>query len=133
MRFPIIAVIASALAAGAATWFWVLPLFGFASYLSPPNATDIEIINQYWPHRIIQPEWFSATPGRLERLMKWHAAEGFARLSVVGVLWFTVASGSVWKYLRRIKRPNKLPEPMPGSVTPPAGAGDAPPPDMARR
>jgi hypothetical protein len=36
-------------------------------------------------------------------------------------------------YFEERSRANQLPEPMPGSVTAPAGAGSAPPPGMAHR
>lgn len=74
-------------AAAAAVWFWALRPLGFASYLSSTGATDADIIRQYWPHRLVEPEWISATPDRLDRLMKWHVYETVARLSVVAALW----------------------------------------------
>jgi len=94
-------------AAAIAVWFWALRPLGFASYFSSTDATDADIIRQYWPHRLVEPEWISATPDRLDRLMKWHIYETVARLSVVGVLWFIIAGGSVYRFVRgRRLRPN---------------------------
>jgi hypothetical protein len=52
---------------------------------------------------LIEPEWISATPDRLGRLMKWHNYEAVARLSVVGVLWFIIAGGVAYRFDRQQK------------------------------
>ena len=94
-------------AAPATVWFWALKPLGFASYLSSTDATDADVIRQYWPHRLVEPEWISATPNRLAKLMKWHISETAARLSVVGMLWFIIAGGAVCRFVRgRRLRPN---------------------------
>ncbi|NOS69671.1 MAG: hypothetical protein HOP33_07055 [Verrucomicrobia bacterium] len=95
-------------AAAAVVWFWALRPLGFASYLSSTGVTEADIIRQYWPHRLVEPEWISATPDRFDRLMKWHIYETLARLSVVGVLWFIIAGGAVYRFVRgRRLRPDK--------------------------
>jgi hypothetical protein len=99
-------------AAAAAVWFWALRPLGFASYFSSTGATDADIIRQYWPHRLVEPEWISATPDGLDRLMKWHMTETAARLSVVGVLWFIITGGAVYRFIRvRRLRPNNKGDP----------------------
>jgi hypothetical protein len=87
-------------AAAAAVWFWALRPLGFASYLSSAGATNADIIRQYWPHRLVEPEWISAKPDGFDRLMKWHIYETVARLSVVGVLWFIIAGGAAYRFIR---------------------------------
>jgi hypothetical protein len=84
-------------AAAAAVWFWALRPLGFFSYLTSTVATDADIIRQYWPHRLVQPEWVSDTP---DRLMKWHFVETVARLAVVALLWFIVVGGFTFRFLR---------------------------------
>ena len=76
--------------AAAMVWFWALRPLGFASYLTSPGASDADIVRQYWPDRLVQPEWVSTTP---DRLMNWHLAETVARLGVVAALWLAVAGG----------------------------------------
>ena len=88
-------------AAAAAVWFWALNPLGFVSYLSSTGATDADIIRQYWPHRLVEPEWISASPDKFDRLVKWHTAEVGARLSVVGLLWFIVTCGCVYRSFSR--------------------------------
>jgi hypothetical protein len=98
---------AATVAAAAAVWFWALRPLGFASYLSSTWATDVGIIRQYWPHRLVEPEWISATPDKLDRLMKWHIYETAARLSVVGLLWSIITGRAVYRFVRgRGLRPN---------------------------
>ncbi|HOW67739.1 MAG TPA: hypothetical protein P5186_27460 [Candidatus Paceibacterota bacterium] len=92
-------------AAAAAVWFWALRPLGSASYLSATGATDADVIRQYWPHRLVEPEWVSATP---DRFMKWHMAEAIARLSVVGVVWLIISGGAILRFTRgRRQKPNK--------------------------
>jgi hypothetical protein len=94
-------------AAAAAVWFWALRPLGFASYLSSTGATDADIIRQYWPHRLVQPEWISATPDGLDRLMRWHSYETVARLSVVAAFWLLTVGGFLYGVIRRRRvRPN---------------------------
>ena len=102
-----IIVIAATLTAAAAIWFWALRPFGFASYLSSTGATDAEIIRQYWPHRLIQPEWISPAQGSGDRLMKWHLAETVARFSVVGRIWSVIVGGFYRLNRRTNLRPNQ--------------------------
>jgi hypothetical protein len=99
-----IAALATA-AAAAAVWFWALRPLGFASYLTSTAATDADIIRQYWPHRLIQPEWISVTPGQPDRLMKWHLYETIARLSVVGTLWLIIVAGIVYRFYEERRLP----------------------------
>ena len=75
--------------AAAAGWFWALRPLGFASYLTSTRASDADIIRHYWPHRLVEPEWVSATP---DGLLNWHFTETVARLSVVAVLWSILES-----------------------------------------
>jgi hypothetical protein len=80
------------------------------------RATDADIIRQYWPHRLVQPEWISAAPDSMDRLMKWHIYETTARLSVIGVFWSIIAGGAAYRFVRGTRqRPNKSLQPMPGS------------------
>src|SRR5437773_239275 len=85
-------------AAAAAVWFWALRPLGFASYLTSTGATDAEIIGQYWPHRLVEPEWVSATP---DRLMNWSLTEAVVRSSVIGVVWLIITGGAIFRYSRR--------------------------------
>ena len=101
------------IATAAAVWLWALRPLGFASYLTSTGASDADIIRQYWPHRLVEPEWVSATP---DRLMNWHMAETGARLSVVAVLWLLISGGAIYGFVRRRRvRPNKSLQPTPGS------------------
>src|SRR5439155_2183019 len=75
IRILIIAVATFSVAAG--VWFWALRPLRFASYLTSAGASDVDIVRQYWPHRLVEPEWLRATPNRL---MNWHFAETLARL-----------------------------------------------------
>lgn len=86
--------------AAAAVWLWALTPVGFCSYLSSTGTTDVDIIRQYWPHRLVDPAWISATPDGLDRLMKWHMTEPIARLSVIGALWFIIVGGTVYRFIR---------------------------------
>jgi hypothetical protein len=103
-------IIAATIAAGAAIQFWAIRPLGFASYLSSTDATDADIIRQYWPHRLIEPEWISATPDTLDRLIKWHNYETIARPFVVIVLWLFIAGGVAYRFDRgqRLRPPDKL-------------------------
>jgi len=87
-------------------YFWALRPLGFASYLSSTGASEAEVIRQYWPHRLVQPEWVSDVP---DRLMNWHLAEAIARLALTGGLWLAfigiLGRGVVW---RRRGKPNPL-------------------------
>jgi len=104
---------ATTVVAVAAVWFWALRPLGF-SYLSSGDATDADIIRQYWPHRLIQPEWISAAGDKLDRLMKWHKYETIARLSVVILLWLIIAGGVAYRFDRRQRlRPNEGAAPNP--------------------
>ncbi len=46
------------------------------------GTTDLEIINQYWPHRLIQPQWLDENSGGMELLFHWSHMELLARLGV---------------------------------------------------
>ena len=96
---------AATLGAAAAIRLWALQPLGFASYLHAPGATDAQIIRQYWPHRLVEPEWVPMA-SRGDRLMRWHMAETVARLSVVSLLWsLTVAAPfAIRRRFRRIQR-----------------------------
>jgi len=96
--------ILATVAAAAAIWFWVLRPLGFASYLSSREATDADIIRQYWPHRLVEPEWITTSPDGHDRLMKWHFAETVVRLSVVAVLWFIIIGSVVFRFIRGRRR-----------------------------
>ena len=91
----------AAVAAAVAIWSWALRPLGFVSYLTSTGATDIAVIRQYWPHRLIDPTWISATSNGLDLFSKWHMTETVARLSVVGVLWFIVVGGVVYRFIRK--------------------------------
>jgi hypothetical protein len=94
-------------AAAAAVWFWALRPLGFASYLSSAGATNADIIRQYWPHRLVEPEWISAKPDGFDRLMKWHIYETVARPSAREPLlsiWGARPSRSLHSASRRIAR-----------------------------
>jgi hypothetical protein len=69
---------------GVLVYLWALRPLGFASYLSSTRASDADIIRQYWPYRLVQPEWVSDVPSRL---MNWHLAESITRLALTGLLW----------------------------------------------
>jgi hypothetical protein len=60
----------------------------------------------------------------------------FGRGLVIGLLLALIISGQMRRKSREITattEPNQLPQPTPGSVTDPAGAGSAPPPVVADR
>ncbi len=44
------------------------------------GTTDLEIINQYWPYRLIQPQWLADDYGGMELLFHWSHMELLARL-----------------------------------------------------
>ena len=83
-----LAIAATAISA-VAVCFWALRPLGFASYMSSSMASDAEIIRQYWPYRLMQPEWVSTVPSRL---VNWHLTEATARLALVGGLWLLFVS-----------------------------------------
>jgi hypothetical protein len=75
---------AATILAGAAAYFWGLaPLGSFTAYLSSTTG-DADTIREYWPCRLVQPEWVSDIPSRL---LNWHLAEEIARLALVAGLW----------------------------------------------
>ena len=80
----ILLVTAATILSGVAVYFWALRPLGFSSYLSSTMASDADIIRQYWPYHLVQPEWVSDVPSRL---MNWHRAETIARLALTGGLW----------------------------------------------
>jgi hypothetical protein len=93
-----LALIAS-IAAIAAAWFWALgPFLGSHFYAVPNGATEADIIRQYWPRRLIEPEWI-ATP---DRLMNWHLDETVARLTCIAVLWIVVNGICSWRQVSRL-------------------------------
>ena len=85
-------------AAAMVVWFWALRPLCFASYLTSPGASDADIIRQYWPHRVVEPEWVGATP---DRLLNWHITETVARLVVVSVLWLLITGVVAYGLIRR--------------------------------
>ena len=85
-------------AAAMTIWFWALTPLGFVSYLTSPGTSDANIIRQYWPNRLVQPEWVSTTP---DRLINWHVTEAAARLGVVAVSWLFVAGGATYGLARK--------------------------------
>src|SRR5579859_5923029 len=111
----IILVAAATILAGVALYFWAGRPVGFASYLSSTGANDADIIRQYWPYRLVQPEWVSNVPSRL---INWHLAEAFVRLALLGGSWLLfvgivgrgVTFSPVW---RRSGKPNQHLQPTP--------------------
>lgn len=85
-------------AAALAVWFWALAPLSFASYLTSPGASDADIIRQYWPHRLVEPEWVRRPR---DRLLHWPLMETVARLAVVSVLWLFVTGGVVYGLMRK--------------------------------
>ena len=85
------------LAAAAAVWYWAFRPLGFVSYLASTSATEADIIRQSWPHRIVEPEWVSATP---DRIQNWHFTETTVRVSIVGLLWIIVTSGAIYSDIK---------------------------------
>ena len=79
-------VMAATFLSGALVYFWALRPLGFASYLSSTGASDADIIRQYWPYRLVQPEWVSEGPNRL---MNWHLTEAAVRMALTGGFWIT--------------------------------------------
>jgi len=47
-----------------------------------PRTSDLEIINQHWPFKFIQPEWLSAKYDAEGFLFKWMQAEQLTRLAL---------------------------------------------------
>jgi hypothetical protein len=99
-----------ALIAAAAFWFWALPpLYISGDYLTTTSVTDADIIRQYWPHRLVQPEWVSSTTDWFEN---WSHAEVVVRSLVVGVGWLVATGGLIHRCIRlRKSPPNTAPEP----------------------
>jgi hypothetical protein len=77
-------VIAAAALASLLVYFWALRPLGFFSYLISAGVSDADVIRQYWPHRLVQPEWVGVGPSQL---MNWHFAETAARLALTGGFW----------------------------------------------
>jgi hypothetical protein len=98
-----VVMVLTTVAAAMVIWFWALGPLGFASYLTSPGASDADIIRQYWPNRLVQPEWVNTTP---DRLINWHLTETAARLAVVAVLWPIVAVGVAFGFVRGQRRKN---------------------------
>jgi hypothetical protein len=106
---------AATVAAGAAIWFWALRPLGFSSHPSSTTASDADIIRQYWPHRLVQPEWVSDVPSRL---MNWHRTEAVARLAIVAGLWLLISGGVVFRFVRRRRaEPNQAAASGNGAIT----------------
>src|SRR5205823_971964 len=74
----------------AAVYLWALRPLGFASYLSSTGASEADIIRQHWPHRLVPPEWVSATPSTL---MNWSLTEAGVRLTLLAGLWIMFIVG----------------------------------------
>jgi hypothetical protein len=98
------------LIAAAALRLWALPpLYISGDYLTTTDATDADIIHQYWPHRLVQPEWVSSKP---DWFVNWSHAEVAVRSSLVGFGWLVATGGLIYGYIRLRKAPpNKSPEP----------------------
>ena len=102
-------VAAGTVLAGVAVYFWALRPLGFASYLSSTGASEADIIRQYWPHRLVPPEWVSHTPSTL---MNWSLVEAATRLAVIVGFWLLIIIGvrrgmnlgTIW---RRERWPNQ--------------------------
>jgi hypothetical protein len=104
-RISTIAIISAVtVAAASAIWLWSLRPLGGGSYLSSTTESDADIIRRYWPHRLIEPEWVSATQSTL---ISWTVTETLARLSVVGVSWFMSAGVAVYILVKGKKLPQK--------------------------
>jgi hypothetical protein len=84
------AIIAVTAVAALAGFFWGLSPFSFTSYMSNHVPTEREMIDYFWPHRIVQPGWFANTP---DGTLRWTVSEVAARLAVIGACWF---SFGVW-------------------------------------
>ncbi len=110
-RWTKIALVAAAtFLVGVAAYFWAAGPLGFASYLSSTGASDADIIRQYWPYRLVQPEWVSGVP---DKLMNWHLAEAIVRLAVVSGSWLLfvgiLGRGVTFTPMRRRRgKPNPL-------------------------
>jgi hypothetical protein len=68
------------------------------------GTTDLEIINQYWPHRLIQPQWLGSNYGELDLLMKWSNMELLARLAVCLLIAILLSCFTLHLVKRLIKR-----------------------------
>jgi hypothetical protein len=105
--------VAATVLAGVLVYFWALRPLGFASYLSSTRSSDADVIRQYWPYRLVHPEWVSEVP---DRLMNWHLAEAATRLALTGGLWlaFIVIVGRGVTFTPVWRRRGK-PNPQPGA------------------
>ena len=75
-------------------WSWALPpLFSFVSFMSDHSPTDVEIIDRFWPTRIVQPAWFAGD----HIFLPWSASETGARLILLLVAWVAF---SAWLFGR---------------------------------
>jgi hypothetical protein len=102
-------VAAATILSGFAVYFWALRPLGFASYFSSVEASEADIIRQYWPHRLVQPEWVGSVPSRL---LNWHLTEAIARVALVAALWLlficVVGRGAAFRPVwRRGRKPNQ--------------------------
>jgi hypothetical protein len=124
-------VAAATILSGVAVDLWALRPLGFASYLSSTAAGEADIIRQYWPHRLVEPEWVSSVPGRL---LNWHLTEAIARLALVFALWLLficvagrgVAFTLVWRRGRKTNNQHRADQNQPFSsvsISGPAAAG----------
>jgi hypothetical protein len=105
-------VAAGTVLAGVAVYFWALRPLGFASYLSSTWASEADIIRQYWPHRLVPPDWVSDTPSTL---MNWSLVEAVSRLTVIVVFWLLIIIGlGGGVNLRRMWRRERGPNPRAG-------------------
>ena len=95
MRPPsthLIAFVAATIVAGALVWFWALRPVGFASYLTPSGTGSEEIVQIYWPFRLVEPSWLGGTPNSLDQLMRWHYTEALLRLVAIVIPWLLLAA-----------------------------------------
>lgn len=86
--------------AAAAFWFWALRPLGFGSYFSDYGTSEANMIRQYWPHRLVQPEWVG---GKSATFIHWSFAEAVARSSVITVVWLAAIGGLVHRRIRQQK------------------------------
>lgn len=93
-------------AAVSVAWLWALKPLGFASYLTSTPSSKAAIIRQYWPHRLVEPEWVSPAP---DRILNWHMAETLARLSVVGAVWLFLGGAAMLRFIRAARTASPSP------------------------
>ena len=75
---------------------WAIPVWW--TVLVYPDINDSEVINEFWPYRIVQPDWLSSGSDLLGR---WQHAEMHARITLIVIVWVAIVSALVYTAFRQ--------------------------------